>query len=371
MIHNNYGKIPDIGDSESPLQYLLDQHNDIINLIHERHQEKLVRECKIKVLSALLYNKDRTPRRTFLHNKIINHKQETLLQRISRDECFKHLSIHEQTIASHLLISYIKLDEVDVPDSPMPPILIETEEDLMEHESPLSNIKQCLDKLNDTSPGSLEESKIIDDLFTVYIPGFVGKNVSEINNSDYDDITMKSIESLEYPYVLPHKQERTDKYIKEKYEEFRKCGKDNNRLTQSQRDSLYKVLCEHEKVFSLHGENLGSVDLVQHEINTDPHRVPFREKLRVYSTAIQEIIDKEIEKMIKDGVIVPSKSPYASNVLLVRKPDLSSVTGMKERVCIDYRRLNKDTVKDSYPLANIQTIFNRIGRSDGLPQWIY
>ena len=112
-----------------------------------------------------------------------------------------------------------------------------------------------------------------------------------------------------------------------------------------------------------HSENLGHVNITQHEINTTPGLSPFRERLRVYSDSIQAIIDKEIQRMLDEGVIVPSKSPYASNLLLVRKPDKSSEGGVKNRVCVDYRKLNSITVKDSYPLANIQTIFNRIGRS--------
>ena len=123
-----------------------------------------------------------------------------------------------------------------------------------------------------------------------------------------------------------------------------------------------KILIKYEDCFSMKGENLKQTDVAVHEIDTGD-TAPFRERLRPYSPPVQAIIDKEVEKMIQSGVLVPSRSPYASNLLLVRKPDPSEESGMKDRVCASFVRLNKLTKKDSYPLPNIQTIFDSIGRS--------
>ena len=48
---------------------------------------------------------------------------------------------------------------------------------------------------------------------------------------------------------------------------------------------------------------------------------------------------------------------------MVRKPDPTAEGGVKNRVCASFVQLNKQTVKDSYPLPNIQYIFDKIGRS--------
>ena len=126
-------------------------------------------------------------------------------------------------------------------------------------------------------------------------------------------------------------------------------------LTSDQQDKLIDVLIMFADRFSVKGENMERTGSVQHEIDTGSNK-PFREKLRQYSSAIQDIIMKEVESMLKQGVIVPSKSAYASNLLLVRKPDPSSEGCVKNRVFASYVRLNFNTEKDSYPLPNIQYI---------------
>ena len=58
--------------------------------------------------------------------------------------------------------------------------------------------------------------------------------------------------------------------------------------------------------------------------------------------------------MIDNGFIRPSKSPYGAPVLFVKKKDGSL------RMCIDYRALNKITVKNKYPLPRIDELLDRL-----------
>ena len=58
--------------------------------------------------------------------------------------------------------------------------------------------------------------------------------------------------------------------------------------------------------------------------------------------------------MVEHGFIKPSKSPYGAPVLFVKKKDGSL------RMCIDYRALNKITVKNKYPLPRIDELLDRL-----------
>ena len=65
-------------------------------------------------------------------------------------------------------------------------------------------------------------------------------------------------------------------------------------------------------------------------------------------------VRNHIQQLLTSGVIRRSKSPWASNVVLVRKKD------GQLRMCIDYRQLNQRTVKDAYALPRIDDILDSL-----------
>ena len=66
------------------------------------------------------------------------------------------------------------------------------------------------------------------------------------------------------------------------------------------------------------------------------------------------MIKQQVEELLETGMIRPSKSPFASPVLFVKKPDGSL------RFCVDYRMLNAITVKDRFPLPRAQDLIDRL-----------
>ncbi|GFT46511.1 retrovirus-related Pol polyprotein from transposon 412 [Trichonephila clavipes] len=74
-----------------------------------------------------------------------------------------------------------------------------------------------------------------------------------------------------------------------------------------------------------------------------PRRLPF---------AARDIVGAQVDEWIKNGIVEPCSSPYASQVVVVKKKD------GKSRVCIDYRRLNRKLIKDNYPLPLIDDILD-------------
>jgi len=93
---------------------------------------------------------------------------------------------------------------------------------------------------------------------------------------------------------------------------------------------------------------------VDHKIELVPDAaVPQRLTYRL-STAELDELRRQLDDLLEKGFIRPSKSPYASPVIFVRKQDGTL------RMCVDYRGLNKVTVKDKYPLPRIEELLDRL-----------
>jgi len=69
---------------------------------------------------------------------------------------------------------------------------------------------------------------------------------------------------------------------------------------------------------------------------------------------MQEVINREIEDMLAMGIIERCEAPYASPLVLVKKPDGSY------RVCVNFKDLNKITVFDPEPMMSPDDIFPKL-----------
>ena len=102
------------------------------------------------------------------------------------------------------------------------------------------------------------------------------------------------------------------------------------------------LLMEFHHVFSLDKNEMGCTDTTEHVIKLT-NSEPFKERFQCITPPLVEEVRKHIQEMLDGGAIRPSNSPWCNAVVLVRKKDGTL------RFCIDFRRLNERTEKDSMP----------------------
>ncbi|UYV63183.1 K02A2.6-like [Cordylochernes scorpioides] len=131
---------------------------------------------------------------------------------------------------------------------------------------------------------------------------------------------------------------------------------DSKDLSEEEARNARAFLKKNQDVFSSGDGNLGRTDLVQHRIYTGDAR-PIRQPPRRLPMAKQEEVTGLLRKMKRDGIIEKSNGPWSSPVVLVTKKDGTT------RFCVDYRRLNDITKKDSYPLPRINDTLTTLAGS--------
>ncbi|KAD5317690.1 hypothetical protein E3N88_17636 [Mikania micrantha] len=93
---------------------------------------------------------------------------------------------------------------------------------------------------------------------------------------------------------------------------------------------------------------------VEFQIDLTPGAAPIaKAPYRLAPTEMQEL-SNQLQELLDKGFIRPSFSPWGAPVLFVKKKDGSF------RMCIDYRELNKVTIKNRYPLPRIDDLFDQL-----------
>ncbi|GKA08070.1 putative reverse transcriptase domain-containing protein [Tanacetum coccineum] len=96
----------------------------------------------------------------------------------------------------------------------------------------------------------------------------------------------------------------------------------------------------------------------EHEVEFSIELIPGTEPISKapYRMALIELkeLKEQVQELLEHGFIHPSVSPWGAPVLFVKKKDGSM------RLCIDYRELNRDTIRNRYPLPRIDDLFDQV-----------
>ena len=117
-------------------------------------------------------------------------------------------------------------------------------------------------------------------------------------------------------------------------------------LPQDKHNLVSSFLTKNSDVFAKNDQDLGSTNIVKHDINTGTEP-PIKHQPRRFPKPQEQEIEKQVNELLEQGLIKPGNGPWSSPIVLVKKKDGSV------RMCVDYRKLNAKTVKDAYPLPRI------------------
>ena len=129
--------------------------------------------------------------------------------------------------------------------------------------------------------------------------------------------------------------------------------------TLQEQEALRGLLCSMNDAFALTEHELGETSLVEHRINLEKGKPPFRVPSQQLPYALRTELEGELLKLMEYGCIEPPTSPYASGLVLIRKKD----SGL--RVCVDYRGISRDTTPDCYPMPCIDDLIDMVGYCKG------
>ncbi|UYV78188.1 hypothetical protein LAZ67_16000412, partial [Cordylochernes scorpioides] len=127
-------------------------------------------------------------------------------------------------------------------------------------------------------------------------------------------------------------------------------------LSEIQRLQLVSRLDEFIGIFDFGSTPIKPTSTVKHKINTGDQS-PIKQRPYRVAPSERRLIQDEVNKMIENHIVKPSESPWSSPVILVRKKDGTW------RFCVDYRRLNKITKNDVYPLPRIDDALDSLAGS--------
>ncbi|GJU88264.1 reverse transcriptase domain-containing protein [Tanacetum coccineum] len=147
----------------------------------------------------------------------------------------------------------------------------------------------------------------------------------------------------------------------------------SSKLSAQNKSKLISVLKKHKEAFAWKTTDIPGIcpSFCKHMIQLLDDKKPVVQKQRSLNPNMQEVVKKEIVKLLDTGIIYPiNDSPWVSPCV-PKKGGITVVTNENDelvptrtvtgwRVCIDYRKLNEATAKDHFPLPFMEEMLERL-----------
>ncbi|GJT66582.1 reverse transcriptase domain-containing protein [Tanacetum coccineum] len=149
----------------------------------------------------------------------------------------------------------------------------------------------------------------------------------------------------------------------------------SSQLSKEKKNKLISVLKKHKQAFTWKTTDIPGIfpSFCKHKIQLLDDKKPVVQKQRRLNPNMQEVVKKEIVKLLDTAIIYPiADSPWVSPIHCVpKKGSITVVTNKNDelvptrtitgwRVCIDYRKLNEATAKDHFPLPFMDQMLERL-----------
>ncbi|KAF8770046.1 Retrovirus-related Pol polyprotein like [Argiope bruennichi] len=131
----------------------------------------------------------------------------------------------------------------------------------------------------------------------------------------------------------------------------------NSKLSQLQREEFKELLCKYSNIFS---NNPECTDLVENDIELESNRPIVAKPYRMSARQV-DVLKAEVNKMIEIKIVDPGEYDFTSPLILVEVP------GKGAKHYIDYRRLNKVTRTQYFPLPNIEELIEKVSAAKYIP----
>ncbi|KAL1273136.1 hypothetical protein QQF64_028998 [Cirrhinus molitorella] len=133
---------------------------------------------------------------------------------------------------------------------------------------------------------------------------------------------------------------------------------DQSPLPAEWKERITHKLNSFSDVFSHHDLDFGHATKIKHHIKLNDE-TPFKQRARPIHPRDLEAVKRHLQTLLDAGIVRESESSFSSPIVVVRKKNGDV------RLCVDYRKLNTQTIRDAYALPNLEESFSALAGS----QW--